>query len=117
VQGVFVDLGTAPLDSVTIGTIAATGEAGAYVAGHEFPHPTDFPAVEPARQQAIRAAMDLECKAGNEFRTRSRELGVSDKARAIVGRTFALRSVRFGSHNVLAAVHVAGEDEHGVVLA
>jgi len=114
---VFVDLGTTPLESVSLGSVTGSGEAGTYVASLEFPHPRDFPAVQPARQQAIRAAMDREREAARAFQEHARELGISDRARALVGRTFALRSVDFGSRDLLAAVHVVAEDEQGVVIA
>lgn len=116
-HGVFVDLGTTPIERVTAQDVPASGEAGELAAQHEFPHPTDLPAVEPARRDARRAA-DERCRANwEQFADRARELGISDRARAIVGRTFAVRSVRFGSHDLLAAVQVVAEDERGIVIA
>jgi RNA polymerase sigma-70 factor (ECF subfamily) len=115
--GLFVDLGTMPLESVTLGGVEASGDAGRCLASFELPHGSEFPAVEPARQQAIRAAMDREREAMREFQKRARELGIGDRARAFVGRTFALRSVDWRSRDLLAAVHVVAEDEHGVVIA
>ncbi|MBL8860461.1 MAG: sigma-70 family RNA polymerase sigma factor [Planctomycetes bacterium] len=115
--GAFVDLGTTPLDSVTLDLVAAQGELGAYVSGYEFPRATELPAVQPARDQAISAARNRESAAAKAFRSRVGELGSSARASAIVGRTFALRSVHFGERDLLAALHVASRDEHGAVIA
>jgi len=76
-----------------------------------------LPEVEPARQQAIRAASDRERAAASAFVERVNALGSSGRARATVGRTYAIRSVQFGSSDLLAVVHVAARDEQGVVIA
>jgi RNA polymerase sigma-70 factor (ECF subfamily) len=115
--GLYVDLGTVDLDVASLELVASAGDAGALVATTSFSHPTDLPAVEPGRLNAVRAARERVRTELDAFRKRGRELGIGSDALAIVGRTFALRSVRPGSHDVLAAVHVAALDELGVVIA
>jgi len=116
--GAFVDLGSTSIEAVDIASVAAVGgELGSFVAGHSFPVPAELPLMEPARRNAIRAAMDVESENARRFEKRRDELGGSQSVRAVVGRTYGVRAVRFGAHDVLVAVHVAGMDDLGVVIA
>lgn len=115
--GAFVDLGSTPIESIELASVASLGgELGTFVAGHVFPVPAELPLMEPARRNAIRAAMDVESESARRFEKRRDELGGSPSVRAVVGRTYAVRAVRFGAHDVLVAVHVAGMDDLGVVI-
>ncbi len=115
--GSFVDLGSDPIESVTLATVESTGELGALVVRTTFPVTTDLPTLEPARQAALREVRDREQKAANEFNDRRHALGGATSARAVVGRTYAVRATRFGAHDVIAAVHVVALDELGAVIA
>lgn len=115
--GSFVDLGSDPIESVTLATIESTGELGALVVRTVFPVTTDLPTLEPARQLALREVRERERKAANEFNDRRHALGGATSARAVVGRTYAVRATRFGAHDVIAAVHVLALDELGAVIA
>jgi len=109
--GAVVDLGALSAGSVRIGDVSARGgPVGELVADHEFQH------TNAAESGDERAARDEEYASSNSYRTRARELGVGD-VRLRVGHTYALRSVRFGSHDVLVAVQVLAMDETGTVIA
>jgi RNA polymerase sigma-70 factor (ECF subfamily) len=116
-MGSFVDLGSAPLESASIATIESSGELGQHLVHTTFPVVLDLPTLAPARQQALREARDRDQQAEREFRQRRDALGGADSAHAVVGRTYGIRATHFGVHDVLAVVHVAAEDEQGVVLA
>jgi hypothetical protein len=116
-MGSFVDLGSAPLESANIATIESSGELGQHLVHTTFPVVLDLPTLAPARQQALREARDRDQQTEREFRQRRDALGGADSAHAVVGRTYGIRATHFGVHDVLAVVHVAAEDEQGVVLA
>jgi hypothetical protein len=116
--GAFVDLGATPPESADIGAIVRLGgDLGALVVGEVQPDPSPRPTSEPDWQQALRAGRNHELEASREFGKRRDTLGGSNRASAVVGRTYAVRAVRFGAHDVLAVVHIAARDEMGAVIA
>jgi RNA polymerase sigma-70 factor (ECF subfamily) len=116
--GAIVDLGAVPVESTNLGTIEAlAGSLGRLLTQHEFPVrevDTDPRTRTPEAWETLSASERADSAAFVQARN---ELEGSDSAAVSVGHTYAVRSVVFGAHDVLAAVHVAAQDDQGVVIA
>lgn len=115
--GAVADLGTTAIESVTLDLVAASSELGLHLVETRVPEcePVDARDQDRTRLEAEAARNRAAARADFDERTRARGGASSVVLRR--GATYAVRSVRFGSHDVLAAVHVADLDEYGAVLA
>lgn len=114
-SGVVLDLGPIELDAVDPSVIRrVAGVAGELALAYRFASL----AFDPEDPEARRSVAAAEQASVAEFERQLADAGVArEDADARVGHTYAVRTVRFEGHDVLAAVHVVALDEFGAVVA
>ncbi len=114
VFGIVADIGKIDLETVTRASVTGLGGTAGDIALH---HQFEQLAYEPNRAGFDKERHGLRQTNRNSFHAKLQEHKLRDTAVAVVGRTYLVRSVRFEDRDVLFAVHVAGLDEYGAILA